>query len=122
MQVTLEPRSKNAIQSYDNAQLTIDHIKYEASIIVSQETIITNWPVSACQQLSEETIEPILTLKPELIIIGHKDIGVQIPVTVLQHLSKLRIGIECMSIGAACRTFNILLSQDRFVVAGIILS
>ena len=35
-------------------------------------------------------------------------------------LSQQRIGIECMSIGAACRTYNILLSEHRAVVAGFI--
>ena len=39
---------------------------------------------------------------------------------VMHYLSKQRIGIECMSIGAASRTFNVLLGEGRRVVAGII--
>ncbi|HAU0934786.1 TPA: hypothetical protein JBH70_12550, partial [Legionella pneumophila] len=54
------------------------------------------------------------------IIIGHLQTGKTLPVTLISQLSQKRIGIECMSIGAACRTYNVLLSEHRAVVAGFI--
>lgn len=119
MQISLEPRTKHAILAYDNAQVTIDHIKYEQSIIVSPDIIIP-WSITSLSQLTPETIKPMIDLNPEIIIIGHQDTGVYIPIDILQTLSKLRIGVECMNLGSASRTFNILLSEQRVIVAGLI--
>ena len=122
MQVTQEARAKHTILSYDNAQITIDHIKYDQSVIIGASDIIIDWPVQHQHQLNEDTLVPLLQLQPEIIIIGVHEQGVSLPVSLLQYLSKSRIGIECMNIGAACRTFNVLLGEHRAVVAGIILN
>ena len=72
------------------------------------------------KELNEKSLEPLLTLEPVIIIIGHQQPGIYVPMSVMQYLSKQRIGIECMSIGAACRTFNVLLNEQRNVVIGVI--
>jgi len=122
MHVNLEAPEQHAIQSYDNAQVTVRHVKYSNSVIIGRQDIISDWPIQHIQELNETTLGPLLLSHPEIIIIGHNQLGVQIPIEVLQRLSKLRIGIECMSIGAASRTFNVLLGEQRAVVAGIILN
>lgn len=63
-----------------------------------------------------------MQVKPEIIIIGHENPGKFPPMEFMSHLSQLQIGMECMSIGAACRTYNVLLSENRAVVAGFIMS
>lgn len=120
MHIQLETSDKNTIRSYTDEQITIGETTYQQSVIVSRDKIITSWPVHSLQDLNAKNLDFMLTVEPEIIIIGHKQPGINIPITVMQHLSKLRIGIECMSIGAACRTFNVLLSEHRRVVAGII--
>ena len=45
-----------------------------------------------------------------------------LPMALIEYLANQRIGIEIMSIGAASRTFNVLLSEQRAVVLGIVLA
>jgi len=122
MHIQLEAPDKHAIRSYSDAEITVDSIAYQQSVIIGKDTIISEWPVHSIQELNEKNLAPILELEPEVIILGHQQPGVYIPVLVMQYLSKQRIGIECMSIGAASRTFNVLLSEQRNVVAAIIFS
>lgn len=122
MHIQLEAPDKNAIRSYTDAEITIDATVYQQSVIISRDTIISEWPVHSVQELNEKNLEALLELEPEVIIVGHQQFGIYIPIPVMHYLSKQRIGIECMSIGAASRTFNVLLSEQRSVVAAIIFS
>jgi len=120
MQINLEAADNHSIKSYSDSQIKIQSTLYEDSFIVSRNEIIIPWPIHSLQELNEATMEPLLKFQPEIIIIGHNQPGILAPTAILEQLSKLRIGIECMSIGAASRTFNILLSEQRTVVAGFI--
>lgn len=120
MQINQEACDTYSIQSYSDTQITINHLDYKNSVIVSRNSIISPWPIDSITQLNETLLAPILLLEPEVILIGQHAIQSQIPALMLYYLAQKRIGIECMSIGAACRTFNVLLSEQRAVVLGVI--
>ncbi len=120
MHIQLEPADNNAIRSYTTTHITAGNSSYQNSIIIHRDTIISPWHIHSLQELDEKNLDQALQLNPEIIIIGHQQPGTLIPITVMAYLSKQRVGIECMSIGAASRTFNVLLSEQRRVVAGII--
>jgi uncharacterized protein len=122
MHINKETPDSNTILSYTDAQITIGTEVYTHSTIISRDQIISPWAITSVAELNEETIEPLLQQNPDIILIGHPSISVSVPIAVLSYLSKKRIGIECMSIGAACRTFNVLLNEQRKVVAGIIMT
>lgn len=121
MQINQEQKEPHAIQSYSDEGIQVKNHLYNNSLIISREQIITNWPIQTIKDLCEKKLQPLLDLKPEVIIIGFSDTCPPPPIEIYQTLSPLQIGLECMSIGAACRTFNILLSEYRAVVAGFIL-
>lgn len=121
MHINLEATDKHAVQSYSDNQIQINSIIYENSLIVSKQEIISDLTIKNIQDIDDQYIDLILKLKPEIIIIGHNNPGKFPPMPIITHLSQKRIGIECMSIGAACRTYNVLLSELRAVVAGFIL-
>ncbi|MCP0913489.1 MULTISPECIES: Mth938-like domain-containing protein [Legionella] len=120
MQITREQRDKHSIQGYSETEIKINSVVYTQNLWVSRETINADWRPQTIRELNVAILEPLLVLQPEVIVIGHNTGGAQPPVEVLQHLSKLKIGLECMNIGAASRTFNILLSEGRAVALGII--
>lgn len=122
MQIHREALDKHTIRAYGDGCITINQITYATSLIVSRETLITPWPIQSVQAMTQDLLEPMLALKPEVIIIGHQEEDVQIPLYWVSYLANLRIGVECMSIGSASRTFNVLLSEQRNVVLGVILS
>ena len=121
MDICLESTEPNSIKSYDDKSITIGSVNYQNSLIVRKDDIQTNWQVKSILELSEESIQPLLITNPEIIIIGHNQLNTIIPMPILAYLSKKRIGIESMSLGAACRTFNVLLNEQRSVVFGVVI-
>ncbi len=121
MQVLKETPVKHSILSYDDKHLVINQITYDNSVIVSAKQVEANWPVSSLALLTIEHLTALLDLAPKIIILGHNQGAIATaPFSILQYLSQQRVGIECMSIGAASSTFNVLLSEGRDVVAGFI--
>lgn len=121
MQINLEAAEINAIQAYDSHNIQINSVLYQSSLIVSSEEIISDLPIKHIQEMDEGFVTHLIKSKPELIIIGHSTPGLFPPMRIISELSQQRIGIECMSIGAACRTYNVLLSEYRSVVAAFII-
>lgn len=121
MQISLEKAEKHAIQAYSETKVKVNDTFYERSLIISQEKILASWPILTIIDFDEQSAAPLVELKPEIIIIGHDKPGLHPPLAIFELFSKLGIGFECMSLGAACRTFNVLLSEQRSVAAGLIL-
>ncbi len=121
MHISLETPEKHAIQSYSDKQIQIASIVYDHSLIVSKQEIVTELAIKNIQDINEYYLELLLKQQPELIIIGHNNTDILTPIEVIAKLAQEGIGIEFMSIGAACRTYNVLLSELRAVVMGIIL-
>jgi uncharacterized protein len=119
MEIQLETQEPHTIRSYNQDSITIQDKTYHQSLCVSAHHIHTPWLVSNTQQLTLADLEPILQYHPEIIIIGRA--VAHPPLFYLaSELSRQQIGIEWMSIGAACRTFNILLGEHRAVALGIL--
>lgn len=121
MHIQLENRNQNTITSYDEHQLIINGITYQNSIIIAPQTIFSPWPAHSVNALTIAMMDSMIQFNPEVIIIGHSNLSDRLPFETQQWLSQQRIGIECMQIGAAARTFNVLLSEGRAIVAGFIL-
>ena len=90
------------------------------SFVVSPRHLLRNWAPSVIDELQAEHIEAIIELQPELVILGT---GPQLTFPkqhILAGLHSARIGVEIMDTAAACRTYNILMTEGRFVVAGLL--
>ncbi len=121
MHINLEAADAHAVQSYSDNSIQIDSIVYKDSLIVSRKKIITDLTIKNISDIKESCLKLLLEGMPELILIGHKETGVFPPVSIINTLAQQKIGFECMSLGAACRTYNILLSEGRSVTACFIL-
>ena len=89
------------------------------SIIVSASRLITDWPVSAVEDITAGHIGQILDLEPEIVLIGTGEHQVFLGPEMLMHFYKQPVGVEIMTTRAACDTFNILISEGRNVVAAL---
>lgn len=120
MQINLETKHRNSIQSYGTKEVQIQDKRYCGNLIVGQEAIVSPWNIVDVSELTETSLMPLLELNPKIILIGHNAINKYPPGSLISYLANRKIGLECMSIGAACRTFNVLLGESREVVLGII--
>ncbi|MDF1827006.1 MAG: MTH938/NDUFAF3 family protein [Legionellaceae bacterium] len=120
MEIQLEAREPHTIQSYSDTAVTVNHEIYSKSLIISRDTIISDWPVTQAADFNTQILGALIALKPEMIILGSHNPGALRCLDSIRRLCEQKIGVECMDIGAACRTFNVLLSEERDVVAGLI--
>jgi uncharacterized protein len=86
-------------------------------VILSAEKVIPDWPVTALEQLKEEHLEELLELRPDVVLIGTGAKQEFLDPKQLMLFYSRNIGVEVMTTHAACRTFNVLVSESRNVAA-----
>jgi uncharacterized protein len=95
--------------------------RYEQPVVVTPQQVLTDWPAQDFAALEEAHFAWFLAFQPEVVLIGTGS-RLQFPHPRLyRQLVEARIGVEFMDTAAACRTYNILISEDRKVVAAILL-
>ena len=109
------------ITAYDDDSVSINGKPFSQSLIVSAKQLHEDWNLRAIESLQTNHIDEVLAFKPELIIIGTGNRLVFPAVEVYAAIIQQGIGVDFMDTGAACRTYNILMSEGRDVVAGLIL-
>jgi len=114
--------SRHRFTSYGPDSVTINEVVYRQSLVLTASEIHSPWPVASIEDLSPENLASVLASKPAVVLLGT---GAQqrFPNPKIFALFGERgIGLEVMDNGALCRTFNILVAEDRAVTAAIILN
>jgi len=102
--------------------VVVNQDRFEHSIVVCAEAVHTDWLVDDFAMLNESHFEYFLALKPEVLLLGTGIKQCFPHPRLYRALTNARIGVECMDTAAACRTYNILVAEDRKVVAAILIS
>src|SRR4029077_2541672 len=80
------------------------------------------WPVTSMAELTENALAPVFeragTL--DLFLIGAGRDPAALPESLRARFRSLSISVDCLATGAAAQTYNILLSENRRVGAGLI--
>ena len=113
--------SKNSITAYGRGYVAVNGERYERSLIVMPDRIVTDWNVPDLASLTQHKIEALALLKPELVLLGTGEILRFPDSRLLASLFSAAIGAEMMDTRAACRTYNILAQEGRNVAAALII-
>jgi uncharacterized protein len=106
--------------SHGEGYVAVNGVRYEQSIVVTPEQVLTDWTVQDFASLESSHFAYLLALQPEILLFG-TGATQQFPHPGLyRELIQAGIGIECMDTAAVCRTYNILMAEDRKVVAAIL--
>jgi uncharacterized protein len=111
----------NAISRFDGQRLWVGARVFDRSVLVPWQGALLTWPVSAPAGLAPAHFEPIVAMRPELVIFGSGPKLVFVKPGAYRPLIDARIGFETMDTAAACRTYNVLASEGRAVVAALLL-
>jgi len=123
MKFTLETTSRvNLIRGYSAQEIRIGEQRLQTSCIVSADHLVTEWAPKTFGELAPEHLESILALKPELVLLGTGATQRFPPAAIRSAFTMKGVGLEVMDLGAACRTFNILVQEERRVVAALFLN
>ena len=88
--------------------------------ILSGQQLIPEWAVTSIDDIDSSSLQGIFDLQPELVLIGTGNTQIFLPPAVQALFFKRGVGFEVMTTDAACRTFNILVSEGRQVVAALL--
>jgi uncharacterized protein len=94
---------------------------YETSVIVPWQGAIEPWGAATLAELTPEHFARLVARRPELVIFGSGARLRFVPAALQRALIEARIGVETMDTAAACRTYNVLASEHRNVVAALLL-
>jgi uncharacterized protein len=101
--------------------LTISNTVFSTSVRVGQRMGAQAWAAKALADINETDIAHWAAQKPELVVFGSGKTHRFLPPKLAVLLSQSGVGLECMSTGAAARTYNVLLEEGRDVLGAFIL-
>lgn len=114
------PEQRYFVHSLGPEAIQIVETRYAHSLILSPEQGVAKWPVASVAELEAHHLQPILAWQPDVVLLAtgrrqrFPDRSIQIK------MLRNNIGLEVMTLEAAARTFNVLASEDRRVVAAMI--
>lgn len=111
----------NLVTRHDPGRLWVGSTPYTQSLLVPWQGEVLAWSAASLDALSEAHFEQIAALRPEVVIFGSGPRLRFVPPALLQPLIALRIGVETMDTAAACRTYNVLVSEHRRALAALLL-
>lgn len=136
MEITpLAPPGRQVIEAYGDGRFRIAATVYRGSVLVFRERT-QSWPVMSLVGLSADeltrSLAPVLETPkggepghaprapPEILLIGCGRRIEPIPPETRALLREAGVALEAMDTGAACRTYNVLLAEDRRVAAALV--
>lgn len=117
----LVPAGRQLIQRYGDGGFRVAGEDFTGSVVVLSD-VTTDWNVEAVDQLSIDSLSAIIEAqpRPEIILIGCGPKFITPPQQLRLDLKQYGLSLEWMDTGAACRTFNVLLAEERSVAAALI--
>ncbi|MEO8740767.1 MAG: Mth938-like domain-containing protein [Casimicrobiaceae bacterium] len=120
MKFHLSSSSGNTFTGHGTGYVRLGVVEYRENVVVTPEQIVTGWAPGGFDALSAHDFEGLVTLAPEVVLLG-TGASIRFPHPRLTRtLTDARIGVEVMDTPAACRTFNILAAEGRKVAAAIL--
>jgi len=115
------PAGRQTIQSYGSGGFRISAVRHAGSVLVFPERTLA-WPVTAHAAVTAESLAAIAEALPkvELLLLGTGAVMTVAPAALRAHFRALGIMLDAMDTGAACRTYNVLMAEERRVAAALI--
>lgn len=111
---------QNLFTGYGPGYVAINNVRHQKHVVVTGNSV-TAWTIGGFEELDLAHFEPLLALKPEIVILG-TGATLRFPQPKFVQLATAAgIGLEVMDSKAACRTYNILIAEGRKVLAAILI-
>jgi uncharacterized protein len=117
----LVPQGRQFIQRYRGGVFRITEVDYKGPVLVTAERTQL-WAAPAVADLTLEDFQPLLETPGtvELVLLGCGARMALPPPALRARLKAVGLVLEAMDTGAACRTYNVLMSEDRRVAAALL--
>ena len=109
------------VRSYTPGELRVGDEVLRRSCIVRADQLVRDWRPQSLEELTLADLEAVLSLEPEIVVLGVGERQRFPPAEIMAAMLSRGIGCEVMTTDAACRTYNVLVSEDRRAVAALFL-
>lgn len=107
---------------YGEGYVLVNGRRHERSLVLLPDRVIADWAVAAVANLGPAEVEFLAALEAEILLLG-TGAALQFPEpALLRPLARAGVGVEVMDTRAACRTYNILMAEDRRVAAAVMIA
>ena len=119
MQLSRDIGAVNFIRAWEPGRVRIADSWVAGNLIVSTDRVVEGWTTIAPTALTIADLAPALALDPVIIVVGTGTEQLLPDVELMAAVAERSVGLEIMTTPAACRTFNVLLQEQRRVVAAL---
>jgi uncharacterized protein len=120
MRLVLDSDSRiNLVRRYGNGEILIGEQLITRPLIITPTQLVLDWNATSLTELTEAQLEPLFAQGADVVLLGAGEVQSFASVAVRASFRSRRIALECMTLGAACRTYNILANEQRNVAAGL---
>ena len=113
------PGSANVINAYGEGYVMVNGTRHESSVIVTAAEIL-GWEAEKFDALQESHFDRLKDLGLEIVLLGTGPRQRFPHPRLTAGLARAGIGVEVMDVQAACRTYNILVAEERRVAAALL--
>lgn len=122
MKFVRETHSAITIRQVDEGVIHIGDEEIRENVVLFRDTIERGWMPDDVSKLDESDFATLIEKNPEIVVLGTGWTPKLPPRELVFALARRGIGFETMDTPAACRTFNVLISEDRDVAAVLIIN
>jgi len=101
--------------------VSVNTHRYQQSVVVTPAEVLLDWTATDFATLDPAHFDYFFALKPDVLLFGTGAKQQFAHPQLYRNLVAAGIPVEFMDTPAACRTFNILVAEDRKVVAAVLL-
>ena len=115
------PGGRKVIDGYGDGGFRIAGARFEGSVIVFAERVLA-WPAAAWKEIDAASLQSVVAAaaRIDILLLGCGRDTRPLDAGLRARLRAHGIAVDAMSTGAACRTFNVLLAENRAVAAALI--
>ena len=122
MKLSSDPNSTaNLVRAYGTGYFVVNDVRHDTSIILFPARLQPCQNIHHLSDVDSKVLAEISEFGPEILLIGTGAKHELPSAEVMGRLAGLRCGVEVMSSDAACRTYNVLVAEDRRVAALLML-
>ena len=112
----------NTITRHEGGRVWVGAVEFRHSVLVPWVGDVIAWQAASAAELTAEHFARIVGFEPEVVIFGSGARLQFVAPALTRALIERGIGIETMDTAAACRTYNVLASEGRRVLAALLLA
>lgn len=118
LRLTQDP-ALQLFSGYGAGFVAVNSVRYEKCVVVNPQAV-TEWKVSGFEALSAADFGFIESFRPDIMILGTGATQRFPRPELARALAATGVGVEVMDSRAACRTYNILATEGRKVLAAVL--